>query len=441
MSLFTMKHSRSCVLLALGLMAGALAPTSAEVGAGPKFNAAGWMQYGAIVKSSDTTQDKDMDGRSIISSGAQFAVEVNPSERLRIEAGIGAAAGHNLAAIRSSEGGYAPVGVGPYVSNANFRYSFWDTEATKLSFRGGLFPYDYNPDAQNLGLYLLRGPVYPGYVMSGFETKAVLPVANTLGFQLHHQTGGFEHDLLVTFETEFYPYWDVSPAYIATYNLGGVFRIGGGVNFYHLIPVDSKLTKDENIIYVDTSVSATSPDTTVLSFAGTKVMMNASLDIKALFGGSESMGPEDLKIYTEVALIGLDNDKAHKALFGEYKDRMPMMAGINLPAFKILDKLALEVEMYSARFKDDITNYNHKGSPSPIPLGKLDTNYSADNLKWSLYGSKVIQNHVKVSLQVASDHFRPGIFKGYSDNNPPSQEAVLFKPSEWYWTSKIAYFF
>jgi len=424
---------------ALGLAAGVLLPVHSADGTSMTFNGAGWMQFGSIVKSTDTSGRQDLNGRTLLSSGAQFELKVNPSEKWRVEAGLGAAAGHALAASSLQQGGYAPMDVNPYVSNANFTYSFMEKNESGLFLRGGLFSYIYNPDVQNLGLYLLRGPVYPGYLLSGFETREVLPVANTLGFQLNHKMGSFEQDLVLAIEKDFYPYWDMSPAYIASYTMGGALRIGGGVNFYHLISVDPELTTDTTKFYIDNSTGV--PDTTAISFQGIKLMANASLDLKALFGGSERLGSEDLKIYGEVALIGLDDGPAYKKLYGEYKDRMPIMVGMNLPAFKVLDRLSLEVEMHSARFKDDLTGYNPYGNPTPIPFGNLDTNYAADNFRWSLYGSRIIQKHIKLSVQAASDHFRPGVFRGYGDNNPPSRQAIFFKPDEWYWMTKIAYFF
>jgi hypothetical protein len=429
--------------VALGLCVFAWALPSIHAAEGMQFGGAGWLQYGAIQESSDTVGGSKPTGLPMIVSGAQFALTVNPSEKLRIEIGLGAASGHSLAANRTTKGGYAPFETGPYVSNGHFKYSLWDAEASALSITGGLFPFDYNPDAQNLGLYLLRGPVYPGYVLSGFETKYVLPVANTFGFNLHHRSGGFSHDFLFTFETDFFPYWDMSPAYVANYEIGKVFRIGGGVNFYHLIPIDRRLTEG-NRQFFDVDTAGAVDDTTFISFQGTKVMATAALDLKALFGaGGEdgALGAEDLKLYFEAALIGLDNSPAYKKLYGDYANRMPIMVGFNLPTFKILDRLSLEVEQYKAKFKDDITGYNVYSNPTPIPFGNLDTAYTADDFKWSLHGSKVIKNHIKISAQVASDHFRPGVFKGYGDNNPPTRQAILTKPSEWYWTTKVAYFF
>lgn len=412
-----------------------------------KFSAAGWTQYGQIAKSLDTSEQKEMDGRAIQGTGAQFALSYQASERLQVNAGIGVGAGHVIAA-RAVQGFYAPMGVGPYVALANASFAFIDREDLNLSARAGLFPYDYAPEAQNLGLYLLRGPVYPGLLTSGFETKYVLPVANTLGFQFHNQIGGFEHDLLMTFDTDWFPYWDISPTYVAAYHAGKVARIGGGVQLYHYIPIDSKLTspKTAGVAYVDTTNKA-APETTYIEFKGIKFMANFAFDPKYLMGWDEGnglLGPEDLKLYGELAVLGFDKDKAHNDIYGPVSKRMPIMVGFNLPTFRFLDRLNVEVEYYGAPWVDDPTIYNHTSgnTVTPIPkLSALDTNDTKDNIKWSIYASKVIAGHVKLSAQAASDHYRPGIFQGYGDNYPPSNEVPFFSPKEWYWMTKIAYFF
>ena len=406
------------------------------------LSGAAWTQYGMIVKSLDTVEAKDLDGLASLGTGAQFGMHLQASENLEIGAGVGVGSGHYIAA-RNLSGYYAPMGTGPYVSAANAKYSFWNAEDAKLSVQAGLFAYDYATDATNLGLYLLRGPVYPGYLLSGFETKYVLPVANILGFQFHHQAGGFEHDLLLAFDTEWYPYWDISPAYIASYKPVEAFKIGAGINLYHYISIDDDLTNgsEKAVRYIDPDTSL--HDTTNISFKGIKVGANFSFDPKALFGGIESLGPEDLKLYGEAAIIGLDNDKAHKALYGGLSKRMPIMAGFNLPTFHILDRLAAEVEYYDAPWSDNPSIYNHtSGSePTPIPVPALDTNVTMGKIKWSIYGSKVLAGHVKLSFQAASDHYRPGLFNGYGDVNPPGNQAIFYNPSEWYWMTKIAYFF
>jgi hypothetical protein len=398
-------------------------------------------------------QPGGLDGKSVLSPGAQLSLDAVPSERLRISAGVGVVGGNTLPAGPGVKGGYAVSNVDAYVSAANFVYQLRNTDNSKISLSGGLFPYSYNPDAKNLGLYLLRGPVYPGILISGFETKHVLPVANMLGLQLHHEIGGFKQDFLISSEMEFYPFFDLSPAYVASYQVHPTLRIAAGVNFYHLISVDDKLTAGHSDQgrwkYVDST-----GDTTNLSFNGTKLMASASFDPKPLFGLGE-FGPEDLKLYAEVAIIGLDNDAAHKAIYGDYMDRMPVMVGFNLPVFKYLEHLSIEVEWYGADFADNLNGYKVAGStdaPTPYPTNWATTpdktNFGTtapasqrDNRKWSLHGSKKIQEHVLISFQVANDHFRPGIFDGYADSSPPHRDAVMVAPKDWYSSLKLAYFF
>jgi len=339
-------------------------------------------------------------------------------------------------------------------------YDFWKQENSGMFLRAGLFPYDYNPDIRNLGLYLLRGPVYPGFVISGFENKYVLPIANMLGLQWHHEIGGFRQDVVVKSETDFYPFFDLSPAYLASYGFGKALRLGGGVNLYHFIAMDDSLTSSRKWFYVDSTryfadTVNNRPDSTYLSFKGVKLMAYASLDPKA-FLGSGSFGPEDLKLYGEAAIFGLDNDKAHRAIFGDALHRMPVMFGFNFPMFNLLDHLSLEVEWYGAPYLDDMLGFRYTAAnrPGPMPRdpnnpsypqpGEVNLpyfNYRRDNWKWSLHGARVLKNHIKVTFQLANDHFRPGIYRGDSDDTPAGSESIMVTPKDWYGMLQLAYFF
>jgi len=465
MKALTFFRSRALVQTGICLVVGMVVCSTAEEKGGVTIGAAGWMNYNIIGNSSDTgnfAARSDLNGRSSLSVGAQISLSTKPSERLDLSAALGVAGGNTMPIATTVNSGYTPSGVDVYVASAQFTYLFQNSEKSRISLTGGLFSYDYNPDVKNLGLYLLRGPVYPGILISGFETKYVLPVANMLGLQLHHEMGGFKHDLLLSSEMEFYPFFDLSPAYVASYQVHPAFRIGAGVNFYHLIPVDSKLTSGvhgsayQQWQYADPSDTAGGkvPDTTKLSYNGTKVMANASFDPKPLFGGAGWLGSEDLKLYGEVALIGLDNSDAYKKIYGDYLHRMPVMVGFNLPVFKQLDHLSLEVEWYGSRNEDNLEGYRIVGESQPVspyPTNwkldpKTENHYLArrsirDNWKWSLHGARMVQQHVSVSFQVANDHYRPGLFDGYADSNPPHRNAVLVTPKDWYLSTKLAYFF
>lgn len=444
------------LLLAAAILA---APVAAQEGL--KVGAAGWSQVSVVGHSSDTALGADHDGKSVFSWGAQIDLSSRVSERLSIAAGVGLAAGHSMRSMPGEPTGYAPMVISPYVSEANFIYG-----KPSLFLRGGMFSYVYNPDAKNLGAYLLRGPVYPGYLVSGFETKHVLPVANIWGLQLHHEAGNFRHDLFLVSETDVYPYYDLSPAYVATWRAHRSLEVGAGVNLYHYLPVDGRLTSDKDPAhkYVGgrpgTVDSAGTPkdtlylDTTSIGFRGVKLMARASFDPKAFFDAS-SFGPQDLKVYAEVALLGLENSEAHKAMYGDYLHRMPVMVGVNLPVFRLLDHLSFEVEWYGAPFADDMENYlTGYVKPSPLPVGwyvpaggavtvnhNADKNVTRDNWKWSLHGARLVGERVRVSFQVANDHWRPGIYRGDGDTKLARRQAITVAPEDWYTSFKLAYFF
>jgi hypothetical protein len=271
-----------------------------------------------------------------------------------------------------------------------------------------------------------------------------------LGGQLHWQRGQFDQDLLLISDNENFPYFDLSTAYIANYNFGKTLRIGAGVNFYHWYAITDSLTNGNwdrvNSVDIDTTNPA-APDTTTFGFSGTKVMANAAFDPKSLFGNPEIFGAEDLKIYFEVAVLGLDNTAPYKKVYGTLQQRMPMMIGFNIPCFKLLDRLAIEVEHYGSKAKDDLAGFNHTAGshPNPLPLKDPVTKQpivaSKDDTKWSIYGSRVMGGHTKVSFQIANDHFRPGVYTGDGDNNAAGSQSLMTSSKDWYTMLKLAYFF
>jgi hypothetical protein len=268
-------------------------------------------------------------------------------------------------------------------------------------------------------------------------------------------TGSFEQNLIISSETELYPLFDFSPAYLASLKLGDAFQFGAGVNFFHLIPITSRLTSPDSMaydgsdtpdpfdgdpnsrtwIYVDTAAK----DTSFLSFAGTKVMAYASFDPKAFFE-SALLGKNDLKLYGEVAVIGLDGTAPYKKIYGDYTRRMPVMVGFNLPMFNLMDHLSLEVEWYGAKFRDDLARYQSTTGAfhSPLPVqNQKKMNLARDDWKWSLHGQKTI-GQVRLSMQAANDHSRSG---GTLISPGKEWQAYFVNPKDWYWMAKAGFFF
>lgn len=431
---------------------------SAGEGLSVGFGGVGWVQYGQVGHSSDTLPN-DYNGNPMQNSGAQITVNAAISERLSGSVGVGVYEGHALAGQIAS-GGRVTVAANPYIAAANFTWLLGEREAPLLQLTGGLFHYHYDDNIKDLGAYLLRGSVYPGFLMSGFETADVVPLANVLGLWARNHTGILTSDVLIECETDLKPYYDLSLAYIGRARLTDFLTVGAGVNFQRLIPIDSKISHDpfdpvfektdqqaanpwqREFIYVDSSGAG--KDTTYFGFDGTKVMADFEFDPKAWIG-SDALGPADLKLYGEVALLGLTFDKAHKEVYGGVAQRMPVMVGFNLPVFRALDHLAVEVEWYGAKFRDDTwrmqPDIDRPVSPIPFDYSPDGTTYgrtyARDNLKWAVHAARTIQGHFKVSGQVANDHFRPyGIA-----NTPATYETATSTPKDWYWMAKIAYFF
>jgi hypothetical protein len=156
-------------------------------------------------------------------------------------------------------------------------------------------------------------------------------------------------------------------------------------------------------------------------------------DPKALFGLDGVWGKQDLVLYGEVGVLGT---QYYKKYYNDIKRRMPVMLGFNLPAFGYLDKFGLEVEYYASK---NFADYGKATtSYSWVPRVVTGANEARDDWKWSLYFSKVVLGHLRLSGQVANDHLR---MFGPPDIGLVSYAEVLTTPKDWYWIVKSTYFF
>ena len=418
---------------------------------GTTFSGGASFAYGELMHS-HAASELDYSRNRIQNVSAQLSMRSVFENGLAVTTGMGILERHFLSGRIADNGGRTPFIWSPYITNASLDYTIGGEEM-RLSTTLGYFPYSYNPDVKDLGLYLLRGPVYPGVLVSGYDSKYTKPIANTMGLRAQLVTGPFEQNLIAASEIENYPLFDISLAYIAGVKIGPALRIGAGVNFYHLIPIERKLTFPDSFgskdlpehydgdpnsrtqIYVDTLAH----DTTFISFMGTKVMANAVFDPKAWFP-SDVFGAEDLRLYAEVAVIGLDRSKAYKAIYGDLAHRMPVMVGFNFPVFNYLDHLSLEVEWYGSRVMDDLSRLQSTTGDyqSPLPVvNDKGMNLSRDNWKWCVQAAKTY-GHLRFTGQVASDHTRPG---GTQLSPGQEWEAFFVRPKDYYWLAKVGFFF
>jgi hypothetical protein len=177
-----------------------------------------------------------------------------------------------------------------------------------------------------------------------------------------------------------------------------------------------------------------------LSFQGIKLMGRASLDFKPLLGLRERLGPRDLKLYGEIAVLGVQDQPYY---YENVFNRMPMMLGLNLPAFKMLDELSVQVEYYRNPFPD--SKEQSFGSSYPIwglsPGGDNPAVYDQssqagvyreDDWKWSVNAVKTLTRGLQLQLQAANDHFRLR-----DDYTRPSVVPITSRKSDWYYLLRL----
>ena len=328
------------------------------------------------------------------------------------------------------------------------------------SFHGeigfGLMPYKYNHDAWNLGEYLFRSGTYPGYLTTNFDWTT----SRLTGFKLSTTAfGSWHNDFLLTVNMEMPPYHDGTVSWLTDISLFKSLEIGAGISFCNILSADNLFTTPENENNRRITMTV-NPDSTITpldtngyyTFKGIKTMFRLTFDPKVfLEDGSfiaSMFGKEDGKIFGEAAVLGLENQHP---CYGKITERMPIMFGLNIPAFRTLDVLSLQFEYYGSPYPDDYGNiytYSLPGFAAPYTWDKQKdvasgfVNFDAfkhDNWKWSIYANRFFGSgkHFGIVAQAARDHYRTiCTFDGFRDYSD-----ALFLPKHWYWSSKAVFIF
>ena len=308
-------------------------------------------------------------------------------------------------------------------------YSFGDPANYLIQIATGYFPFKYNPEASNLGEYLLRTGAYPGYVITDFD----FPKVRLMGLNL---SGIIFNDIRLNalFTSEYMepPYFDYSLSFIAGYKfLKKMVDIGAGINFNRMLPLRPNITRDPSNLVTDKggNVVVEDGDTLYYTKKGTKVMAKATFNPKPLLPFAEKLGPNDGKIYGEMAILGLKN---YGAYYPEISKRMPIMFGFNIPCFKVMDILSFEMEYYGSdtAFKLDIPSESNKVAPD-MYVGEKRTPW-----KWSIYGQKTLVKGLALKGLIGRDHYR-------SITNVGNYDWIerMNGPKDWHYKLRIMYSF
>jgi hypothetical protein len=277
--------------------------------------------------------------------------------------------------------------------------------------------------------------------------------ATQTGFKIHHALGNFTQDLLFLNERVLPPTFDWSLAYVAKYRAFGALDIGGGVNFYRLIPYSAVLETPGHMGSANApqnSYQEVAPgDTVFYTHQGIKLMGMFSLDLNALLN-VEKGADGGFKVYGEAAVLGV---KDYGGYYDDVLKRIPAMVGFTLP-LGILGELSTEVEWYGSRYRNDLALIGYPrsvvapwqdpgfGTPSPGPVQPgAYADSTADNVKWALFLRKTMARHIQFIAQVANDHYRPGQLPTAFVNAVGGTQAVLTSPRDWYFMGRLGFFF
>jgi hypothetical protein len=381
------------------------------------------METGQIVKGEPDINNVDPDKFYLSQIGVNLTQEVTVNHRLEMKVGVGGVFFYSFPNIRGDAGAQGTK-FGPGVSQAQANYKFGDPDAPVASLRVGYFPYKYDPDAKNLGEYLFRSMAYPTFVFTGgwSITDNAQAKIQGLQFRINQFGGSLTHDFLLSSERDFRPQGDFTPAYVGTLK-AGAFEFGLGGSLYHFLPIEKKRTQSremgketilhfdafpafvaktnytdskpdpggpvahpggpiemtaadlDNLLFEaqDSAVFSADPaqnaaiaagakdlaaDTVTLTVQGIKLMARAAFDIQKI-APMPVLGDGALRIYAEAAMLGVQNQKG---FFEKPAERIPVMFGINLPTFRLLDVLSWEMEYFPTPLPDNFDrmfDYNY----------------------------------------------------------------------------------
>lgn len=278
-------------------------------------------------------------------------------------------------------------------------YSIGPVERPFLTIGVGIFPFKYDPDVRNLGEYLYRTGTYPPTMFNQFD----YPYARLTGLKLSSTPiEPLNLTALFTSESQVLPFCDWGISFLGDYTFAKAFTLGAGLFFSHLFSTNENYTTPklpDNLVPLD----STNGDTIYYTFRGTKLMGRLSFDPK-VFIPLDIFGKNDLRIYSEVAVIGLTD---YYKYYNELWRRVPIMVGFDVPTLKLLDVLAIEVEWYKWNFPNSYTDALFTGNQEPRP-DNLQTAFDPkqNEIKWSLYAQKRLAQRFSIIGQLAYDHFR-----------------------------------
>ena len=327
----------------------------------------------------------------------------------------------------------------PVLPQAVGIFNFGIDELVDFEIEAGMMEYAFNTEVKNLGNYLYRSSAYPLTMVTNIDNI----YSSLMGARV--QAGFFENQLkfgaLMNSITHQSPFFDFNLSLYLSYLMPNrLLDVGLGFMFERLIAIDKDAT--------DCTTLWSALGDSTLTLRGQKLDARVTLDIKQIFPDVTIFGENDLKIYAEGAILGL-KDPAYYPDDPNYPGsnllhRIPLMFGINVPTFKILDLLTFEMEYCSYPYPIDWWGMS-QAAPSPKPANITGTSpddvkwreiyKTKDNLKWTFYLKKSISKFDIIGL-IANDHIR---YETFFPERQFFTEQSLRDNKDWHWYIKLQY--
>lgn len=161
--------------------------------------------------------------------------------------------------------------------------------------------------------------------------------------------------------------------------------------------------------------------------AAIKLLAFFELDFNGLLGlDGEKTGKFNL--YGEVAQLGLKN---YPIFYTKHEERRPIMLGLSVPTFGLLNNLSFEVEYLKNPNAASLRSTYDKLDLTPDEEFRYKT-YTEDDTKWSLHASRALSKFFTVYVQVANDHMR--LKDGYAR---PNFVPITNEGKHWYWLTRL----
>lgn len=405
-----------------------------------------YYQIGQLVKTFDpalTLPDKTWDQRCDM----RLYLSVRLQERLRIIAGAELAMVTQVQPPRGSgQQGTTNTQSFAFPREGQGIYTFGDDpENSPLEIALGYFPFKYNPQASNMGEYLFRTGTYPAFIINDFDNCE----ARLLGLRASSMFfGSLRTDVLFTSETYYNPLGDYSLSFLAGYKVKKLLDMGAGISLSRLVPLDPKQTTPhnaQNIIYENDGMTPATEngDTLYYTYKGTKVMVRGSIDPKQFFSSPAFFGPEDGKLYFETIILGLENQGTY---FNDVMRRWPYMIGFNIPAFRVLDLLSLEMEY----FDSDYDQFSFPPSTTSPKENIGSDNWAIESrFHWSLFAQKTVVKGLSIKGLVGKDHYRntgsttpwAGVDNPVGTGSNVGGGELLIARGDWHYSIRVMYSF